>query len=276
LLPDYLPRLPPIERFYEAGDPESLVYRLGAAHAWHMRDVIERARRGRPASDAFGKRRTQGHFVWRLFDTWPEIFCSLIDYYMEPYISIYAIRRAYEPVLISFEFTDRIYAWVINDTPNILEGLFRVSLFDPERNCVIKELHAPVRVLPGESVPIICLDSLGEFRRKNFLYAELTDTDGRVLAKSNDFLDIERKLNFPDAKLSFVREGGELYLQADSFARCVELSAVSDDGDEFGWRFRDNYFDLFPWEKKKIVLDTVRKPAKITSKARFSSSSVSI
>ena len=271
LLPDYIPRLPPVERFYDANGPEALIYRLGAAHAWHMRDVIERARRGRPASDAFGPRRTQGHFVWRLFDTWPEIFCSLLDYYMEPYIPLYAIRRAFSPILISFEITDRIYAWIVNDSLQAVEGELRIVLFDPEENRCTDEMRVPVKVFPCESAPVCSLDRFGEFRRKTFLYSELTASDGHLLAKTNDFLDIERKLFFPDAALQFVREGERLFLRSDAFARCVELSAVSEAGDEFGWSFEDNYFDLFPWEKKEIIIRGKRKPAHITATSRFSS-----
>ena len=46
-------------------------------------------------------------------------------------------------------------------------------------------------------------------------------------------------------------------MTADSFARCVELSGVSEDGNEFGWYFEDNYFDLFPYEKKRIKVGKV-------------------
>jgi hypothetical protein len=270
LLPDYLSRLAPIERFYEAGEPESLVYRFGAAHACHMKETIERQRRGRPADGGrFNHRRTAGHFVWRLFDTWPEIFCSIIDYYNEPYISFYEIRHAYSPLLISFEKTDRIFVWVVNDTPHEADGVLEVLLHNPMSGENIRQSSWPVKIGAGQAIPITDLDSWNEFKRENFLYASLKDKTGNCIARTNDYLDMERNLRFPEARLRFTREGDKLYLSTDKFARSVELSAISIEGDEFGWIFEDNYFDLFPWEKKEILLTGKQNPAKILAKARF-------
>jgi hypothetical protein len=235
-----------------------------------MKEIIERQRRGRPADGGrFSHRRTAGHFVWRLFDTWPEIFCSIIDYYNEPYISFYEIRHAYSPVLISFEKTDRIFVWIINDTPREVDGVLEVLLHNPMSGKNIRQSSWPVKIGVGEAIPVTDLDGWKEFKRENFLYASFNDKEGNCITRTNDYLDMERNLKFPEAHLSFAWEGDKLYLNTNLFARCVELSAIGADGNEFGWIFRDNYFDLFPWEKKEILLVGKQNPVKILAKARF-------
>jgi hypothetical protein len=270
LMPDCINRTPPIERFYEANEPEGLTYRFGAAHAFHMKETIERQRRGRPAADdAFGRRRTAGHFIWRFSDMWPEMYCALIDYYMEAYIPYYAVRRAYNPILISFEISDRIFVWLVNDTPETVEGTLEIILHHPVSGENLRETKLPVSVRPGQSLPVTDLDFWGEFRRENFLYARLINKEGSCLAQANDYLDMERNIAFPPCGLALSREGDRLFIRADHFARCVELSARSGDGNEFGWFFEDNYFDLFPWEKKEIRLLVRERPAFISARARF-------
>ncbi len=60
---------------------------------------------------------------------------------------------------------------------------------------------------------------------------------------------------FPGSgKLSCISEAGViLVLKTDTFARCVELRG-GEDGEEFGWIFEDNYFDLLPGVEKRIAV----------------------
>ena len=82
-------------------DPKSaaeLIRVLGTAHGDYLRDRVERQRRG--VSDgspvplgAASNRRCWGNMVWRLNDSWPIIYWSIIDYYLEPKIPYYYLRR---------------------------------------------------------------------------------------------------------------------------------------------------------------------------------------
>ena len=58
-------------------------------------------------------------------------------------------------------------------------------------------------------------------------------------------------------------------LESDSFARFVELSG-NDGGDEFGFYFEDNYFDLMPGVRKKIRISGRHEGGIITAKAHYS------
>jgi len=263
-------KIPPIEQFYDADSLEAAVYRFGAAHGLYLRRIIENNRRGKPSTSPEGERICKGHFVCRWNDSWPVIYGSMLDYYDEPYIPYYSVKRAYAPVLISFDVSDFIYLWVVNDSPNEVEGLLTARLFDPDTNrFVLGEVAVQVRVPAGESLLATDLNAFGQFSRRYVLFAQLTGRNGEVLARTNDFVDIERHLRFPEAKLSLAVEGDTLVVTCDKFARCVELVG-NEDGDEFGWLFEDNYFDLLPGEVKRVRIFGRHAGGTISAKAYYS------
>lgn len=277
---DYAPagvkeRIRNIEKFYDADGPEALAYRMGSAHALHLSEVVERCRRGKPSEDAFGRRRCMGHIVWKLNEPWPAFYSSMIDYYLEGYIPYYTLKRAYQPALVSLDIGNHIYVWVVNDTGETIEGRVTARLYDPKNNLILDEMSKPVSVDPDESLIAFSLDKFGQFRRENFIYACLTDASGNVISRTNGFVDIERNLCFPNPKLGIREKDGVLTVTTDRFARCVELTG-DESGDEFGWFFEDNYFDLFPWEEKKIRILGSHKKGTVKAKAHFSDSSASV
>jgi beta-mannosidase len=269
------PRTKNIEKFYDADNAEDLIYRMGSAHARHLRETVERSRRGRPAVDNSGYRICKGHTVWKLNEPYPAFYSSMIDYYLEPYIPYYALRRANEPVMLSFDIGNDIYLWLVNDSRDAAEGTVVCSLFNPRTNQVIKEIRKDAVILPDESKVIFRLDDFGQFKRENFLYARFEDKNGNTITRTNDYVDHERYLYFPDAKPELRLENNEIVVSTDRFARCIELSG-DENGNEFGWIFQDNYFDLMPWEIKRIKVTGSHSKGRITAKARFSSLSAGL
>lgn len=262
-------KIPPIEQYYDADSLESAVYRFGAAHGRYLRGILENNRRGKPSAQPEGERICKGHFVCRWNDCWPIIYGSMLDYYLEPYIPYYETKRAYEPVLISFDIRDFIYVWVVNDSPDPVSGTLRVKLFDPDRNEFAGEISQSVEVASGESKMITDLNAFHQFSRQYVLFAELEDGEGRIISRTDDFTDIERHLRFPEAKLSLTVSGDVLTVRSDRFAHCVELTG-NEDGDEFGWVFEDNYFDLLPCETKRVRIMGKHGSGTITAKAYYS------
>lgn len=240
-----------VEKFYEAHDAESLVYRYNAAYADFMRTYSEGVRRGKPHWDLTGPRRSNGYMLWKINDTWPQFYCSLIDYFLETYIPYYQVRRSFAPVLLSFEDEDHLLLWGVNDTAEDVRGTVRVLGFSMAYNRVMAETEVPVLLRAGEARVLTDLDRLCPVIREWVLFAELRTEDGRQVARSDTFIEKERYLMFPDARLSLRQEGEELVITTDRFAHCVELSG-SDNGDEFGWFFDDNYFNLLPFEEKRV------------------------
>ena len=68
---------------------------------------------------------------WRLNDPWPMMYMSVVDYYNEPKIAYYYLRRAYSPVLVSWEKTaDHNSIWLVNDGPEPVSGKLLVRRLD--------------------------------------------------------------------------------------------------------------------------------------------------
>jgi beta-galactosidase/beta-glucuronidase len=261
----------PVELFYDATDAESLVHRIGMAESLYYQDTVERQRRGRAAADPSNQRRCGGYLVWKFNDSWPQIYSGKVDYFLEPYHVYYALRKAYAPVMLSFDKGSYIHLWAVNDTPLAVSGKVTVQLLHPGRNEIRRQIERDVTIAPDESKVILRLDQagIGAFRKEHILYATLTDSSGQVIAAANCLGDIERRMRFPDAKLDVQVRDGALIITSDKFARTVTLEG-DDEGDAFGWFFEDNYFDLMPGETKTVRILGEHQRGQVTAKAWYS------
>ena len=261
----------PVELFYDATDAASLVYRLGMAEALYYQDIIERQRRGRDAADPSNRRRCGGYLVWKFNDSWPQIYSGKVDYFLEPYHVYYTLRRAYAPVMLSFDKGAYIYLWTVNDTPRTVTGTVRIELLHLDRNEVRKEIVREASIAPGRSKVIVRLDEAGiaSFRKEHILYASLTDESDRIIAEAYCLGDIERSVTFPDARLDVKVRDGALVIRSDKYARAVTLEGNAD-GDELGWLFEDNYFDLMPGQEKIVRVLGDHSKGLVKAKAWYS------
>lgn len=267
----------PIEQFYDPTDIESVVQRMGMAESLYYQQTIERQRRGRPADDTTGIRRCGGYLVWKLNDSWPQIYSAKIDYFMEPYHAYYGIKRAFQPVMLSFEIGNYIWLWAINDSPDPVEGTVNIQLFHLERNKAHQKITRKVTILPGESKVVVRLDEagIGLFRREHILSASLTNPNGEIIAGTTSLTDIERHIAFPDAKLNVKVIDGALEITTNKFAHTVTLEG-DENGDKSGWFFEDNYFDVMPDEKKVVKILGKHKAGLITAKPWYSKTGTTI
>jgi hypothetical protein len=248
-----------------------LVYRLGMAEGLYYQDTVERQRRGRPAGDQSERRCCGGYIVWKYNDSWPQVYSAKVDFFLEPYHAYYALRRAYAPVMLSFDIGTFICLWVVNDSAQTVSGTVRIQLYHLEQNEFRKEILRTVTVAPGKSKVVVRLDQAGirAFRKEHILFATMSDKSGTVLARANAFADIERRLTFPEAKLDVRVQNGALVITTDKFARAVHLEGDAN-GDAFGWFFEDNYFDLLPGENKTVRILGHHPQGRITARARYS------
>jgi len=195
-----------------------LIRALGTAHGEYLRERIERERRGVPDGAPAGNRRCWGNIVWRFNDAWPIIYSSVVDYYLEPKIAYYFMRRAYDPVLLCFERTpDKINAWVVNDSMQPAAGMLSVERLDFGGKSHAKK-QMEVSVKPGEAKRCLDLTELGEITlRSQFLRATFGARDATCL------LIGERYLHLPQAHLALRAESGAVEIATDVFARQVTL-----------------------------------------------------
>jgi hypothetical protein len=212
------------------------------------------------------------HLIWKFADTFPLIYSAIVEYYAEPYIPYYEAKRSYEPVMCCFDIRDSITIWLVNDGIRDVSGVLEYGLFTPGTNTFLELRKIDASMRAGLSGEVVSLDGFGQFRTENILYARFIDRTNNIDYQNYDYVEIERRLMFPEAKLKLsasTNGDGLLYIESDSFARCVELSA-SDGGDEFGFYFSDNYFDLIPGIKKIITIEGRRKKGLIKAKAHYS------
>jgi hypothetical protein len=268
----------PIEQFYDATDAASLVHQIGMAESLYYQDIVERQRRGRPADDRDGPRRNGGYLVWKFNDSWPQIYSAKVDYFLEPYHAFYGLRRAYAPVLLSFEVGTYIWLWAVNDSPAPVQGEVTITLFHLDQNKVRRTVKRPVTIAPGASRVVARLDEvgIGSVRREHVLTAQFTSSTGQLLADAHTLLDIERRVSFPAARIELrVEPDGTLALTADRFARTVCLTGDAA-GEELGWLFEDNYFDLAPAETKRVRVLGRHGTGRITARPWHSPHATSI
>ena len=258
-------KLGPVERFYDPVDARTLAYNVSSAHGLYYRETVERCRRGIVGSNGVVQRQCGGYIHWKYNSSWPQIYSAVLDYFLEPFIAYYMIKRVYEPLLLSFDIANHIVLWAVNDTPQTINGRVRILQYDIVKNCIIEEMQECIQLYPGQSRVVTDLDRWGMIWRDCVLFASIEDDNGNVVSRTSSLLQLERKLAFPHAKLSISVEDDTLLISSDTFARSVELSA-GDDGKEFGWLFEDNYFDLLPFETKRVKIiektgDTVKAQA---------------
>lgn len=240
-------KIGPIEEFCEPSAAEDLIRVLGTAHGEYLQRTVERLRRGQPDGSSTGGRRCGGNMVWRLNDAWPILYWSMIDYYLEPKIPYYFLRRAYAPVQVSFEQTpDLLAVWVVNDSTDVISGTVRVKRmrFD---GTVLGELAADARLQPGESRRCIDTVDLGLISlRDEFLLASFGTVEATHLLQG------ERYLHLPRPTLKMQRVEDRIEIATDRFARQVMLGIPGSSGAVF----EDNFFDMPPGSRRSIgVID---------------------
>jgi beta-mannosidase len=262
----------PVEQLYDAADASSLVNRIGMAEGIYYRDLVERQRRGRPATENSDRRCCGGYIVWKYNDSWPEIYSAKVDYFLEPYHAYYALKEVYSPVMLSFDIGTFIYLWAINDSTTPVSGTVKIQLYHLQKCEFRKEIIRQITVDPGKSLVVVQLDKEGirAFRKEHILFATLTSKDGKVTARTNALADIENRCIFPDARLTVKIENNDLHITTDKFARNINLEGDAN-GNHIGWFFEDNYFDLFPGETKIVRILGKHEKGKITAKPWYSS-----
>ncbi|GEM_PF-3516864 len=129
-----------VEQFYDATDAASFVNRVGMTEGVYCRDVIERQRRGRLASDTSGERRCGGYLVWKFYASWSEIYACKVDYFLEPYHINYTLRTAFkfnEWNHYRMEtFGDSIKVWANeNPTSNLVQNKY-------SKSCIVIKIHS--------------------------------------------------------------------------------------------------------------------------------------
>lgn len=229
---------------------EDLVYVGLVLQGQGMRHGIEAHRRNRPYC--------MGSLFWQLNDSWPVVSWSSIDYYGNWKAMQYQSQRAFAPVLINaIKEGDDLCVYLISDELQDRGDVrLTVELMDFDGKSHGKWTHSGK--LSANTSMLFLKKRVDEFLSKqdaatSFLRFTLKAKNGAALADEVFYFAYPKDQKLPEARIetSVKRRGEaiEMTLKADKLARDIFIEVPVQ-----GVRFSDNFFDLLPWQRKKITI----------------------
>ncbi len=226
----------------EPKDFESFTYMSQLMQADAMRIAMESHRRQMP--------RCMGSLIWQHNDCWPVASWSSIDYYGTWKAQQYAIRRAFEDVLISAVVEDgELRVYVVNDTRDtVIAPLIMSSMEDD----FITQLGGVKVEVPPQSSQIVWT---GVPQLMHFML-HLWDGKRHRIFEANYYPAKHKDMNYAkptiERQFAAVGDGYEVTLTSDVFARGVYI--VIDGTTDYS--LSDNFFDMMPGEAKTVRIST--------------------
>ncbi len=250
-------------------DFDTLLYASQLLQAEAMRYGVEHLRQNRG--------RCMGTLYWQLNDIWPVASWASIDYYGRLKALHYVAKRFYSPILLSCEETGEMTSRkslnvplseqpyktsakfaVTNDTLNDINGVITYEVRNNLNNKVILSDNITVSV---PKLSALKIDEI-EFEKidvnNHYLYFYLT-VDGEMVSEGTAVFTAYKFFNFKNPLLRVERNGNELTVYSDSFAKYVEISCQQD------IILSDNYFDMVPGKKVIKISDSDIHGIKIRS-----------
>lgn len=236
------------QTFLYPTDFDTLIYASQLLQADAIRYGVEHWRRNRG--------RCMGAIYWQLNDCWPVASWSSIDYFGRWKALHYAAKRFFAPVLLSCEEQGTLTQRT-NVNSEMREDAVEKSIRLNVSNETLRPVEAEVRwalrnarseilQFGTETVEVPAL-SAKWLEKVEFPEAKLRDDyasyelwcDGVRVFSGTVLFCPPKHFAFADPHLTVEREGNELIVSADTYARAVEITC--EDGDVL---FEDNYFDL--------------------------------
>jgi len=229
-------------------DFEDFLYMSQVLQARGTKMAIEAHRRAMPYC--------MGTLYWQINDCWPVASWSSTDYYHKWKAMHYAVKRAYEPVIVSaFMNADKLEIKAVSDLLENKEAQLKLELIDFNGQALSDKL-VDFNLLANTSSQIgqFDLNDLlkGADKAKSVLkMSVLTGKD--VLASNLYYFVKPKEQNLPKATIetTFRNVDGTWHVdvKTNKLARDIYLNFPNKEV-----VFSDNYFDLLPGEKRTITL----------------------
>lgn len=256
---DYVSR-----RYRYPKSQDDLIWLSQLNQAYCMQTGVEHYRRLAP--------RCMGAIYWQLNDCWPVASWSAIEYTGRWKILHYAARRFNAPALVSGHVPGdesvitgnyrrttvrEVHLHTVYDAPVSTKGLLRWDLFHLDGRILLSGKKT-VALRPGESVRQKTLDLAKPMAAhgRDFLYLRIAlDVDGALAAEQTVFLSPPRFLDLPRAKKTAVtlRQLSPTRFLLSARSPVFQHAFWFEFGDLF-FTATDNAFDLYPNEKKEVVV----------------------
>src|SRR6266481_2340808 len=235
-----------LREYPEPKDFESFLYVSQVLQAEGIKIGAEHLRRIMPYN--------MGSLFWQLYDCWPVVSWSSIDYTGRWKALQFYAGRFYSDILLSpHEENGNLNFYVVSDRAQSTAAQLQVSLLDFEGHTLwrrqedieVKALSSKSYLtIPSGGTPLAEKVSQGAF-----LFAELL-VDGKPVSQNEHFFQPFKSLRLPRPRITMKvapsRAGFRLSLSSDKLARAVYLSTSN------AGLFTNNYFDLIPGRKVEV------------------------
>ena len=235
-----------LERDYkQPKDFENYIYVSQLLQAEGIKTAMEAHRRAKPYC--------MGSLYWQFNDCWPVTSWSSIDYFGNRKALYYSAQHSFSTILVSVkENKDSLSVYIVSDSLKSFSGNLNLQVIDFNGKEWLSENY--YQEVASNTSRLACIIPLGKMRG---LFQEFND---KVLiaslAPGNKDWRAEYYFSKPkDLMLSkpgitvTTMSNHALEIRSDVLAKNVYLSVK--DGDV---QFSENYFDVFPGEKKIISI----------------------
>ncbi|MEM1137397.1 MAG: glycoside hydrolase family 2 protein [Bacteroidota bacterium] len=256
-----------IKKYYKpAQNFEDFVYLSQLTQAKGLKTAIEAHRRNMPYC--------MGSLYWQINDCWPTMSWASVDYFGRWKASHYAVKKAFEPIILSVEQTSKVLrVYVISEKLEAFQADLQLHFRKMNGDLLLAENHE-IEVLPNTSticfeMPLFQINFLDARKREMFLQVRL-GSDNVLIAENIHLFRKEKDIRFPIPKITTqinIQEDQKiLKLNTSHFSKGVQLSVKNEEV-----FFSDNYFDLIPGKDKEIILETSLDSAQISQNLMINS-----
>lgn len=228
---------------------EDLIYAGLVLQGQGMRHGIEAHRRHRPYC--------MGSLPWQLNDSWPVVSWSSIDYYGNWKAMHYQIRRAFAPVLVdAIKEGNNLSYYIMSDRLTDEELTLNLELMD--FNGKVYRKQKVDGLLPANTSKLFYQEPVeqalaGRDSATTFMHMVVKSKKGEVLSDEIYYFAHPKDQLLPKTPLQWQvkqKKGYcEVTVKADKLARDIFIEVPVQ-----GVRFSDNFFDLLPGQKKKVII----------------------
>lgn len=228
---------------------EDLIYAGLILQGQGMRHGIEAHRRHRPYC--------MGSLPWQLNDSWPVVSWSSIDYYGNWKAMHYQIRRAFAPVLVdAIKEGNNLSYYIMSDRLTDEELTLNLELMG--FNGKVYRKQKVDGLLPANTSKLFYQEPVeqalaGRDSATTFMHMVVKSKKGEVLSDEIYYFAHPKDQLLPKTPLQWQvkqKKGYcEVTVKADKLARDIFIEVPVQ-----GVRFSDNFFDLLPGQKKKVII----------------------
>jgi len=192
-----------------------------------------------------------GSLYWQINDCWPTISWSTVDYFGRWKPAHYAVKKAFEPVILALQWQDGVLQlYVVSDLPDDFNGNVELYSFSVHAKQQIQKIAETEVLVQGSKagkrqVPEINND------KQSGIYAVLKNKNGKVMATNTILPDKLKNLEIecnPKIQLETraTTENVKITILSDVFVKSFGLKSNVEG------HFPENYIDLLPGVKHEI------------------------